>query len=268
MAGSEASVSSKSNPVDFCPASFSSTHWSVVLAAAQDQTPSGQAALAELYQNYRYPLYAHVRRCGYNPDDADDLIQSFFLHLLEHRCLAQVDPGKGRFRSFLLASLQNLLRTEQRRERTEKRGGLCTFVSLDAQAAERRYLFEPADDRALTVEQMFDARWAVTLLDRAMANVRAKYVARGKQRIFETLKQFLPCGSSGDEATYPGTAASLGISEASVNTLIHRLRQHYALALRREVASTLSDPAAIDEEIHLLCDALAAAKLYWHDAVA
>jgi len=209
-----------------------------------------------------------VRRCGYNPDDTDDLIQSFFLHLLEHRCLAQVDPGKGRFRSFLLASLQNFLRTEQRRERTVKRGGLCTFVSLDAQAAERRYLFEPADDRALTVEQLFDARWAVTLLNRAMANVRAQYVARGKQRIFETLKEFLPSGGSGDAATYPEAAASLGISEASVNTLIHRLRQHYALALRREVASTLSDPTAIDEEIHWLCDALAAAKLYWHDAVA
>jgi DNA-directed RNA polymerase specialized sigma24 family protein len=209
-----------------------------------------------------------VRRCGYNPDDTDDLIQSFFLHLLEHRCLAQVDPGKGRFRSFLLASLQNFLRTEQRRERTVKRGGLCTFVSLDAQAAERRYLFEPADDRALTMEQLFDARWAVTLLNRAMANVRAQYVARGKQRIFETLKEFLPSGGSGDAATYPEAAASLGISEASVNTLIHRLRQHYALALRREVASTLSDPTAIDEEIHWLCDALAAAKLYWHDAVA
>ena len=209
-----------------------------------------------------------MRRCGYNPDDTDDLIQSFFLHLLEHRCLAQVDPGKGRFRSFLLASLQNFLRTEQRRERTVKRGGLCTFVSLDAQAAERRYLFEPADDRALTVEQLFDARWAVTLLNRAMANVRAQYVARGKQRIFETLKEFLPSGGSGDAATYPEAAASLGISEASVNTLIHRLRQHYALALRREVASTLSDPTAIDEEIHWLCDALAAAKLYWHDAVA
>ncbi len=209
-----------------------------------------------------------MRRCGYNPDDTDDLIQSFFLHLLEHRCLAQVDPGKGRFRSFLLASLQNFLRTEQRRERTVKRGGLCTFVSLDAQAPERRYLFEPADDRALTVEQLFDARWAVTLLNRAMANVRAQYVARGKQRIFETLKEFLPSGGSGDAATYPEAAASLGISEASVNTLIHRLRQHYALALRREVASTLSDPTAIDEEIHWLCDALAAAKLYWHDAVA
>ena len=114
----------KDDAVDADAARFRSTHWSVVLTAAQDQTPAGQAALAELYRNYWYPLYAHVRRRGYSPQDAQDLTQGFFLHLLERRGLTQVDPDKGRFRSFLLASLQNFVLTAQRREHTIKRGGL------------------------------------------------------------------------------------------------------------------------------------------------
>ena len=182
----------KNDAVDADAARFRSTHWSVVLTAAQDQTPAGQAALAELYRSYWYPLYAHVRRRGHSPQDSQDLTQGFFLHLLEHRGLAQVDPHKGRFRSFLLASLQNFLSTAQRQERTIKRGGLCTFISLDAQAVESRYQLEPVDDSALTAQQMFDARWALTLLNEAMTSVQAQYVARGKGKIFETLKGFLP----------------------------------------------------------------------------
>lgn len=253
-------VNPKNGPMDADVARFRSTHWSIILTAAQDQTPAGQAALAELYRSYWYPLYAHVRRRGYNPEDAQDLTQSFFLHLLERRALARVAPEKGRFRSFLLASLQKFLSTAQRRERTIKRGGLCTFTSLDARAVENRYQLEPADDSALTAEQMFDARWALTLLNKAMASVQAQYAARGKEKIFETLKGFLPAGSRAEPGCCQEAAATLGVSEASLNTLIHRLRQQYSVALRREVASTVSELASIEEEIHLLCDALVAAE--------
>ena len=250
----------KNDARDADMAKFHSTHWSVVLTAAHDQTPAGQAALAQLYRSYWYPLYAHVRRRGYNPDDAQDLTQSFFLHLLERRRLARADRDKGRFRSYLLASLQNFLSTAERRERTIKRGGLCTFVSLDAQAVEQRYQLEPLDDSALSAEQMFDARWALTLLNRAMASVQAQYEARGKGKIFETLKGFLPSGSKAETGCYNEAAATLGVSEASINTLIHRLRQQYAVALRSEVARTVSEPGAIEEEIRLLCEALIAAE--------
>ena len=250
----------KNDAVDADAARFRSTHWSVVLTAAQDQTPAGQAALAELYRSYWYPLYAHVRRRGHSPQDSQDLTQGFFLHLLEHRGLAQVDPHKGRFRSFLLASLQNFLSTAQRQERTIKRGGLCTFISLDAQAVESRYQLEPVDDSALTAQQMFDARWALTLLNEAMTSVQAQYVARGKGKIFETLKGFLPTGNTKELSSYHDAAVMLGVSEAAANTLIHRLRQQYSVALRREVARTVSEPAAIDGEIHLLCEALVAAE--------
>ena len=241
-------------------ARFRSTHWSIVLTAAQNQTSAGQAALAELYRSYWYPLYAHVLRRGYSPQDSQDLTQGFFLHLLERRGLAQVDPDKGKFRAFLLASLQNFHSTAQRRERTIKRGGLCTFIPLDAQAVESRYQLEPPDDSALNAEQMFDARWALTLLNKAMASVQAQYVARGKGKIFETLKGFLPSGSTKEPGCYHEAAVTLGVSEASVNTLIHRLRRQYSVALRCEVARTVRDPAAIDGEIHLLCEALVAAE--------
>jgi DNA-directed RNA polymerase specialized sigma24 family protein len=254
-------VNPKNGAVDGEAARFRSTQWSVVFTAARDHTPAGQAALAELYRNYWYPLYAHVRRRGHSPDDSQDLTQSFFLHLLERRGLTQVDPHKGRFRSFLLASLQNFLSTAQRREHTIKRGGLCAFISLDAENVESRYQLEPADDLALTAEQIFDARWALALLNEAMKSVQGEYAARGKGKTFEVLKSFLP-GVSAELPCYEEAAATLGMSEAAVNTLIHRLRKQYSLALRREVARTVSEPAAIDDEIHLLFEALVAAEGY------
>ena len=137
----------KDGSVDTDASSFSSTHWSVILSAAQDQTLAGQAALAELCRTYWYPLYAHVRRRGYSPQDAQDLTQGFFLHLLEHRGLTKVDPHKGRFRSFLLASLQNFLSVARHREQAIKRGGFCTFISLNAESVESLYQLEPVDVR-------------------------------------------------------------------------------------------------------------------------
>jgi RNA polymerase sigma factor (sigma-70 family) len=254
-------VNPKDGAVDSEAARFRSTHWSVVLTAAQDHTPAGQAAMAELYRIYWYPLYSHVRRRGYSPEDSQDRTQSFFLHLLEHRRLMQVDPQKGRFRSFLLASLKNFLSTAQRREYTIKRGGLCAFISLDAEAVESRYQLEPTDDLALTAQQIFDARWALALLNEAMNSAQAEYAARGKAKTFDVLKGFLP-GVSVELPSYVEAAETLGISEAAVNTLIHRLRKQYSIALRCEVARTVSEPGAIDDEIHLLFEALVAAEAY------
>jgi hypothetical protein len=146
-----------------------------------------------------------------------------------------------------VASLQKFLSTAQRRERTIKRGGLCTFTSLDAQAVENRHRLEPADDLALTAEQMFDARWALTLLNKAMASVQAQYAARGKEKIFETLKGFLPGGSRAEPGCCQEAAATPGVSEASLNALIHRLRQQYSVALRREVARIVSVALFFDD---------------------
>ena len=230
----------------------------MVLLSAQSQAPGAKAALAELCGLYWYPLYAFARRRGYGPDDAQDLTQGFFLHLFECKALAQVDPLKGRFRSFLLASLQNYLADEADRVRRLKRGGNMVIVPLDAKSAEDRYQLEPSD--LLTADKIFDARWAMTLLDEAISRLRRKFAAAGKTSTFEALRPFLDPINSDPLLSYAQVANELQVSVGSVKTLIHRLRKQYTCILREEVARTVGDPAEIDDEIHALCDALLAAE--------
>jgi len=225
------------------------------MTAAQSGAQGGSAALAELCRLYWYPLYVFARRRGHSPEDAQDLTQGFFLHLLEHRALARVDRLKGKFRSFLLASFQNFLSIEVHRARCLKRGGSCEFVTLDLERAESRYLLEPAD--ALTAEKIFDARWAMTLLGRAMTLLGEEYAAQDKTSKFEMLKSFLDLSKA--PPPYEQVADALQVSVASVKTLIHRLRKRFSSILREEVGRTVSDPIEVDGEIHALCDALIAA---------
>jgi RNA polymerase sigma factor (sigma-70 family) len=237
---------------------FRSTRWSVVLLSAQSKTPGSQAALAALCELYWYPLYAFVRRRGHNPEDAQDLTQGFFLHLIGDKVLGQVDPLKGKFRSFLLASIQNYLSKETDRARCLKRGGRAEFVPLDADNVEDRYRLEPTD--FLTAEKIFDARWALTLLDEAMSLLSAEYAAEGKMATLEALKPFLQPIDSATLPSYEQVADQLGVSVGAVKMLIHRLRKRYTALLRAEVARTVSDPGEIDQEIHALCDALIASE--------
>src|SRR5208337_3077530 len=159
------------------------------MGAAQSQAPGGQSALAQLCRNYWYPLYMFARRRGRSPDDAQDLTQGFFLHLLRQRALASVDRLKGKFRSFLLASFQNHLSDVADRARRLKRGGEKEFVQLDVEEAEERYRLEPVE--CLTAEKMFDARWALTLLAEALNRLRQESATEGKTSTFEALKVFL-----------------------------------------------------------------------------
>jgi RNA polymerase sigma-70 factor (ECF subfamily) len=239
-------------------AEFRPTRWSVVLLSAQSKAPGARAALAALCRLYWYPLYAFVRRRGYNPEDAQDLTQGFFLHLLDHKALAQVDPLKGKFRSFLLASIQNYLSKEVDRARCLKRGGKTEFVPLDAKNAEDRYRLEPTD--YLTAEKIFDARWALTLLDEAMSLLSAEYAGQGKVAALETLKPFLNPIDNEAPPAYEQVANQLEVSVGTVRTLVHRLRKRYTALLREGVARTVSDPKEIDGEIHALCDALIASE--------
>ena len=225
------------------------------MTAAQSREQGGSAALAELCGLYWYPLYAFARRRGHSPEDAEDLTQGFFLHLLEHQALSRVDRLKGKFRSFLLASFQNYLSIQAHRARCLKRGGRCEFVTLDLDRAESRYLLEPGD--ALTAEKIFDARWAMTLLGRAMTLLGEEYAAQDKTSKFEMLKSFLDLSKA--PPPYEQVADALQVSVASVKTLIHRLRKRFSSILREEVGRTVSDPIEVDGEIHALCDALIAA---------
>ena len=239
-------------------ASFHTTRWTIVMRAVQNQTLGGQSALAQLCRNYWYPLYMFARRRGHSPEDAQDLTQAFFLHLLEQRALAGVDRLKGKFRSFLLASFQNHLSDQVDCARSLKRGGDKEFVHLDTEEAEERYRLEPAE--CLTAEKMFDARWAMTLLAEALDRLRQDYATEGKTSTFEVLKDFLDPVNSRAPPSYEEVANRLQVTTGAVKTLIHRLRKRYTALLREEVGRTVSDPAEIDEEIHALCEALIASE--------
>jgi RNA polymerase sigma factor (sigma-70 family) len=247
------------NPDRDSPAGrFRTTRWSAVLLSAQSQASGSKEALGELCRIYWYPIYAFVRRHGSNPEDSQDLTQGFFLHLLDHKALRLVNPLKGKFRSFLIASLQNYLADEADSSRCLKRGGNLEFVPLDTRFAEDRYRPVPLD--FLTAEKVFDARWAMTLLDEAMGRLREEYGAQGKKRTFETLKPFLDPINRDAAFTYDQVANELQVGAGSVKTLIHRMRKRYAFLLREEVARTVCDPGEVDEEIHSLCEALIAAE--------
>ena len=226
--------------------------------SAQSQAPGSKAALAELCRLYWYPLYAYVRRRGHTPEETQDLTQGFFLHLLEHKTLGRADPLKGKFRSFLLGSLQNYLSSEAERARCLKRGGGVEFISLDLQDAEDLYRLEPADH--LTAETIFDARWATTLLDEAMTRLGSEYAEQGQAATLQALKPFLDPTNVQVLPSYEQLANQLQVTLGAVKTLIHRLRKQYTTLLREEVARTVCDPVEVDEEIHALCEALIASE--------
>src|SRR5258708_8358213 len=177
---------------------FHTTRWTLVMASAHDQSQTGRAALAALCQIYWYPLYAFARGRSHSPHDAQDLTQGFFLQILEHRALSQVDRLKGKFRSFLLACFQNFLLVEARRAHRLKRGGHYQFVSLDLASAENRYRLEPVD--YLTAEKIFEARWAATFLEQTMTVLRQKCLAQGKQSVFDAVNALCGIGESRSEA--------------------------------------------------------------------
>jgi RNA polymerase sigma factor (sigma-70 family) len=237
---------------------FRTTRWSVVLLSAQGHGPGCKEALGELYSLYWYPLYGFVRRRGHSPEDAQDLTQGFFLHLLEHGTLTRVDRAKGKFRSFLLASLQKYLSNEAHRAHRLKRGGEAEFVYLDLKSAEDRYRMEPIE--TLTPEKIFDARWAMALLAEAMNRLRKEYVVQGKTTVFETLKAFLDPLNSKQLPSYEQAAEQLKVSVSAVKKLIHRLRKQYTAFVREEISRTVSDPGDVGTEIHELCEALIVAE--------
>ena len=231
---------------------FATTHWTMVLHAGRSDTTRAQEALAQLCRIYWYPLYAYVRRRGYSPEDAEDLTQGFFARLLEMNSLADVRREKGKFRSFLLAVLQNFLANEWDRSHAAKRGSGQTPISLNDTDAEARYRLEPAD--TLTAEKIFERRWALALLAQVLARLRGEHTQAGKSALYDTLK---PCLTGAREAApYAELAARLKTTEGAIKVAIHRLRQRYRELLRDEIAQTVASPEEVDEEIRHLFAAL------------
>jgi RNA polymerase sigma factor (sigma-70 family) len=235
-------------------ASFATTHWSVVARCAETNVPEAANALAALCEMYWPPVYSFVRRRGYSPPDAQDLTQTFFAYFLRTKAYARTDPQHGKFRSFLLASLKHFLSDQWDRERAIKRGGAYEFVSLDQHTAE--VLYDPASASDSTAEDLYELRWAKTLTSGALNLLRDELRAEGKIDMFQQLKDFLIGGSA--LPSYDDAAARTGLSPAGVKTQVHRLRQRYREIIRREIARTVSSPDEVDDELHHLCNLLAA----------
>ncbi len=232
---------------------FHTTHWSLVLAAGHDASPAARQALAQLCETYWYPLYAYIRRLGHQPAEAQDLTQGFFVHLLEKEAIQVAEPSRGRFRSFLLASLNHYTTNQWRRDQAQKRGGGRTPLSLDLPDGERRYTLEPVVDAP--AERVFMRRWAITVLDQAVQRLRDDYERSGKLELFDSLKGFLGGGPS--NVPYSDIAAELGSTEGAVKVAVHRLRMRCREMLRREIAQTVDSESEVDEEIRDLFQAVA-----------
>ncbi len=231
---------------------FATTHWSVVLQAGQPGAPGYQQALETLCRGYWFPLYAYLRRHGYDSHQAEDYTQAFFCKVLEKQVLRLADSKRGRFRSFLLATLKNFLADEHDRARAQKRGGGRKLLSIDFNEAENQYALEPAD--RLSPEKLFDKSWALTVLERTMACLKTELAGKNKKELFDHLKIYLTAEKG--SIPYRDTAAELNMTEAAVRTAVHRLRRHYRKSLRDEIAQTVTTEDQIDEEIDDLFAAL------------
>jgi RNA polymerase sigma factor (sigma-70 family) len=233
---------------------FAPTHWSMILAAGRSQGDPevARAALAELCQTYWAPLYSFVRSRGYTLEDAEDLTQSFFAYLIEHKIYARADRQKGKFRSFLLASLKNFLGHAYDHEQTLKRGGSLDFLPLDdARAEAAESLFQTRHEEALGDDVVFERSWADALVAAGLERLSAVYRSEGKENLFEELKIYL-AGSADPLPSYEELGARLGLVASTLRSHVTRLRARYRDALRSEVRRTVESEAEVDSELHEL----------------
>jgi RNA polymerase sigma factor (sigma-70 family) len=236
---------------------FAPTHWSVIIAASRSQVDpqAAEAALAQLCQTYWAALYSFVRLRGHAPHDAQDLTQSFFAYLIEHKIYARADQQKGKFRSFLLASLKNFLADACDRDRTLKRGGAYQFVPLrEEQAEEAETLFQTQsalNNSGAGENRAFDRAWAEALVNVSLERLSATYRTEGKEKLFRELTVFLT-GGADLLPTYADLAVRLGTVESTLRSHVTRLRKRYREVLRNEVRRTVNTEAEVDEELHEL----------------
>ena len=227
---------------------FTTTHWSVVLAAGRADSPAAAQALEQLCRIYWYPLYVFVRRQGHEAHDAEDLTQEFIARFLAKEYFGRANPALGRFRNYLLACLKHFLYEQWRQAGRLKRGGGQTIVSWDGQTAEEHYQSEPADP--VTPEKVYERRWALTLLEQVLARLSREQLVAGKGQVFAQLKDYL--WGEGSGAGYAEVAERLGMTEGALKVTVHRLRQRYRELLREEVAQTVATVHEVDEELRYL----------------
>ena len=241
---------------------FNTTRWSVVLSCVDQNggTQKMHTALAELCKIYWRPVFAFIRRLGHSPPDAQDLTQDFFVMVLKGQLLQRANPARGRFRSLVLKALEDFLRDAEAKRSARKRGGDVQFVSWDDWMAEApSHLSIPEQDSdKWSPERIFDVRWAATVVERALRRLGDECEKRGRRRVFDVLNNCL--AAEREDVSYAKYAKTLGLQEAAVKRLVHRLRERYRALLREEVAQTVEGPNEIDDELRYLCAALSAAE--------
>lgn len=228
---------------------FLTTSWSLVLAAAQDPSAGSHPALTRLCENYWNPVYAFIRRSGYDPDQSQDLTQTFFALLIEKNFLGVADPQRGRFRSFLLTAVKRFLANERDRNNALKRGAGQIPLSIDFENAETSYALADSE----TPEKVFERRWAISLLERVMASLRAEFGTPEKAARFESM---VPLLNNESGTRYEELSAQMGLSAGALRVLVHRMRHRYRDLVRTEIADPVAAPEEIDEEIRFLLKVL------------
>jgi RNA polymerase sigma-70 factor (ECF subfamily) len=224
---------------------FLTTHWSLVVQAADRDSPASAEALEALCRAYWLPLYHYVRRRAPNIDEAHDLTQEFFAKLIEKNYLAAAQRDRGRFRAFLLTAFRHFLANDWEKTRSQKRGGGKPAIPLDFSTGDSHHALEPAG--GLAPEEAYDREWAMTLLAAVMASLQEEFARDGRQAEFDVLKGFL----TGEHAaeTFAAAAQKLGRTEGAVKMAVQRLKGRFRERLREEIAQTVSGPDEIDAEI-------------------
>lgn len=240
------------NPATTGNGRFTTTHWSVVLTAGSPESSRYQEALETLCQTYWFPLYAYLRRQGYDRHQAEDYTQAFFTRLLEKHGLRLADPKRGKFRSYLLGALKHFLADERDRAQALKRGGKHKLLSIDSKNAENQYALEPTNQ--LSPEKLFERSWALTMLKKAMSRLEAESASLQKQKVFEHLVVYL--APTEKIAPYREVAARLSMTEAAVKVAVNRLKKRYRELLRDEIAQTVTNEEQVEEELCELFTAL------------
>jgi len=227
---------------------FTTTHWSVVLKAGDGASPLAFGALEQLCRAYWFPLYVYVRRQGFMPPEAQDITQGFFHQLIAKEFLKDVDPNKGRFRSFLLAAIKHYILNARKHAGRLKRGGDQIMVPFDAGLAETRFQAEPATES--TAERAFDRRWAMTVMELGLQRLHEEHRAVGKEALFQGLKKFISAEAAPGE--YGELGPRLGLTKNAVGVAVHRLRHRYGELIRAEIANTVAQPIEVEDEMRYL----------------
>ena len=250
IAGMDSSQTSE--PTGKSPSSFATTHWSLIVCAGEKDRPAAHQALSDLCARYWYPLYAFLRRSGSDHDQAQDLVQGFFLELIEHARVAAADPERGRFRTFLLASLKNYQANEHRKNKTIKRGGQAIQVSIDFAVGQQLYANEPF--HSLTPEKLYERKWALQLIQRCLGQLESDAHVSGRAALFEKVKPLFH--GEDTETGYQQIADELEITVSAVKVAVHRWRDKFRELIREEIRHTVATDLEVDEEVELLFAAI------------